>query len=436
MTISSVGEFPKKLQFLLEPHRYKIVYGGRGGMKSENFAQALVVLGSQRKLRILCTRETQRSIQNSVHSMLASWIEKLNLRHIYDVQHSKIVNRFGGEIIFWGMQDMNAIKSIHDIDITWVEEAQGIKKDAWNTLLPTVLRKEGSELWVSFNPQLATDDTYKRFVVDPPTGAVVLKTTWRDNPWLTDELRVQKDDMYAKDRQAYLNVWEGEPGSTEGGVYADEMSAVDASGRICDVAVDRTRPVDTFWDLGYGDSTAIWFAQAFESGNIRVVDYLENRGKAIEHYAVELQQRGYMYGTDWLPHDGVDSIIHHRLVGDRSRSPEMVLRNIGRNVRIAPKMLLTSGINSVRMVLPNCWFDKERCDQGITALKSYHWPKESPTGVERREPVHDWASHGADAFRTLAVAIKFPDAKPKEKTTWHGGWGGKQGGGNAGWMGM
>ncbi len=416
------SEFPRKLLFLFDPHTYKIAYGGRGGVKSENFAQALIILGAQKPLRILCTRETQRSIQSSVHAMLSDWIVKLGLQHKYEVQHNRIISKLGGEILFWGMQDMNAIKSIHDIDITWVEEAQSVPKESWKKLEPTVLRKPGSELWVSFNPELDTDETYVRFVLDPPKGAVVVKTSYLDNPWLSDELRAQIDEMREKDYQSYLHVFEGETTSAvTGAVYGDEMTQAVAEDRIGSVVYDRSRPVDTFWDLGFGDETAIWFAQV-NNGRYNVIDYLQGHGKTIEHYLIQLQSRGYVYRTDWLPHDGVDTIIHARLAGgDRSQSIEQIMRNAGRNVRIVPKMHVNTGILAVRRIFPNCWFDEAKCRDGLKALKSYQWGKPSASGVAKGEPLHDWASHAADAFRSLAVAHPtepFKPVKPNKRDYW------------------
>jgi phage terminase large subunit len=241
----------------------------------------------------------------------------------------------------------------------------------------------------------------------------------RDNPWFGEtSLRADMEELYKRDYQAYLHVWEGYPKSAvEGAVYHDEMIRLEAAGQITDVAVDRLRPVDTFWDLGFGDANAIWMAQAMPTGQVRVVDYLQNRGKAIEWYLIQLQNRGYLYGTDWLPHDGVDAIIHRRLSGDPSRSVEQLMRTAGRNVRISPKLHRNTGINAVRSILPNCWIDRTKCNDGLRALRSYQWGPVSAGGQERREPLHDWASHGADAFRTMAVCVKYPDAPVVQPTS-------------------
>ena len=195
----------------------------------------------------------------------------------------------------------------------------------------------------------------------------------------------------------------------EGAVYGDEMAKALNEGRITRVSIDRTRAVDTFWDLGFGDSTAIWFAQALPGGTFHIVDYLEDSGKPISHYLIELQKKGYLYGTDWLPHDGVDAIIHKKLAsGDRSRSIEQIMRASGRRVRIAPKLNITTGINAVRSILPNCRFDEERCGRGLDCLRMYQWGAPSKTGVERAEPLHDQYSHGSDALRVFATSIKTP----------------------------
>jgi phage terminase large subunit len=242
---------------------------------------------------------------------------------------------------------------------------------------------------------------------------VVVFISWFDNPWFPEVLRIEKDELFAKDPAAYANIWEGKTQSAiDGAIYASEIALAEAEGRIGSVPWDRNRPVDTYWDLGFGDSTAIWFAQSMPDGTYRIVDYLENSGKTIEWYVIQLQQKGYAYGVDWLPHDGVDMIIHARLGADPTRSIEQLMRNAGRNVRLAPKVHVTTGINSVRTIFSNCWFDRGKCQDGLQALRHYQWTPDTKGGVESRVPLHNAASHGSDAFRTLAYAIKTPEAPP------------------------
>ena len=412
-------EFPEKLQFLFEPHRYKVAYGGRGGMKSWQFARALLILGVQRNLRIVCARETQQSIQESVHSLLEDQIRDMDLLKRYRVEKARISGTNGTEFIFVGLRhNIQAIKSLEGADICWVEEAAVVSKSSWDILIPTV-RKPGSEIWVSFNPELETDDTYKRFVLTQPPGAVVVKTTFRDGiefGCFPEVLRVEMEYAREKDEATYRHVWEGEcRSSVVGAIYGEELKRAASDGRICQVPYDRSKPVDTYWDLGFGDTNAIWFVQPY-GGWFNFIDYLEGRGRTIADYCISMQAKGYVYGTDWLPHDGVDAIIHSNLSADRSRSPEMMLRAAGRTVRIAPKLHINTGINSARTILPQCRFDADRCADGLQGLQHYQWGPLDAKGREARVPLHNWASHPADAFRTAAVALRTPGRPelPKE----------------------
>jgi phage terminase large subunit len=204
------AEFPEKLGFLFEPARYKVAYGGRGGSKSWGFARALLILAAQRRMRVLCARELQISIQDSVHKLLAEQIEELGLSSIYEVQQTIIKGANGSEFIFSGLRsNATKIKSMEGIDVCWIEEAQTVSADSWDILIPTV-RKEDSEIWVSFNPDQDSDPTYQRFVVDPPPGAVVAPIGWQDNPWLPRVLLDEKNYLYRIDPEAAAHVWGGQ----------------------------------------------------------------------------------------------------------------------------------------------------------------------------------------------------------------------------------
>ncbi len=413
-------EFPKKFAFLFQPHRYKVAKGGRGGMKSWAFADALLLQGAKSKLRILCGRENMNSINESVHHLLASRARDLGLGHHYAVEKSRIMGKNGTEFIFAGLKHNVAnIKSTEAVDIAWIEEAATVSKGSWETLIPTI-RKAASEIWVSYNPELETDDTHKRFVLNSPPDCVVVHTTYLENKWLPEVLRIEAEYMRENDPSGYAHVWLGECKSAiEGAIYGEELKIAEAEGRITKVSLDRTKPVHTFWDLGFGDKTAIWFAQPID-GWYNVVDYLEDSGKTIEHYVIQLQNKGYMFGQDWLPHDAVDTIIHAKLGADKTRSIEQLMRNAGRNVRVAPKLRVVDGINATRTLFSQCRFDAEKCADGLQALRHYQW-KPLQTDAETaqaglkdhqkatgKEPLHNWASHGADAFRTLATGIRQP----------------------------
>lgn len=394
------AQHPEALAFLFQPSRYKVAWGGRGGTKSWGFARALLAIGYQAPKRILCARETMQSISDSVHALLKDQVVAMGLESFYDVQKSTIVGLNGTAFTFAGLKhNVQQIKSTEAVDIVWVEEAEKVSKGSWETLIPTV-RKEGSEIWVSFNPELATDDTYRRFVTSPPPGAVVRKLTWRDNPWLSDVLRAEMRYLKESDPAAYDHVWEGACISTvEGAIYAAEIRAVESGGRITRVPYDPTRPVHTFWDLGYGDSTAVWFVQVhpFE---YRCIDYLEGMQYPLAWYQKAIQSKPYIYGNHYLPHDAKSKQL------GTGKSIEELMRSAGFAVRIVPKLSLTDGINAVRMIMPRVWFDGEKCADGLQNLRHYRWGPIGQLGQQRREPLHDWASHGADAFRYFAVGIR------------------------------
>lgn len=203
-------ELPEKLLFYIsENKRYKVSYGGRGSSKSWTAGRCLVVRAMLSKIRILCTRQLQTSIKDSVHKLLCDTIYALHLEEFFDITRDTIRCHNGSEFIFKGLQNQtNEIKSIEGIDICWVEEAQSVSEDSWAILIPTI-RKENSEIWVTFNPDREEDATYQRFVVNPPPDSIVQLVNYYDNPWFPDVLRKEmeydKQVNYAK----YEHVWLG-----------------------------------------------------------------------------------------------------------------------------------------------------------------------------------------------------------------------------------
>lgn len=201
---------PPKLRVFAQKSRYKVAYGGRGGAKSWSIAQLLVTMAASRPLRILCAREFQVSIGESVHKLISDQIERLGLSYLFDVGKIKITSVCGSEFIFAGIRNNpTKIKSTEGVDICWLEEADNISQTSWEVLIPTI-RKHGSEIWVSFNPKDDSDPTFQRFIVHPPPDAAVVKINWDDNPWFPEELRKEKDYLYSVDPEAAAHVWGGE----------------------------------------------------------------------------------------------------------------------------------------------------------------------------------------------------------------------------------
>ena len=205
------AQLPVYAQELFRPARYKVFYGGRGAARSWSFARSLLIMGAQQKLRILCCREFQKSIADSVHRLLSDQILLLGMPG-WKVTKTGIEHvGTGTTFIFEGLRyNANRIKSIEGIDICWIEEAESVSKDSWELLIPTI-RKEGSQIWISFNPYLEEDPTYQRFVISNPPNAIVRKVGWQDNPWFPDTLREEMEYLYRVDPDAAEYVWGGFP---------------------------------------------------------------------------------------------------------------------------------------------------------------------------------------------------------------------------------
>lgn len=403
--------FPKKLDFLFRPARYKVARGGRGSGKSWGFARALILRCVKQQTRVLCTREVQKSIQQSVHQLLSDQIEAMGLGPVFQVLATEIRGPNGSQFFFSGLSDQTAesLKSFEGVDICWCEEAQTISKTSWNVLIPTI-RKDGSEIWVTFNPELESDDTYQRFVISPPDNAIVQKITWRDNPWFPQTLREEKENLEVRDHEAYLNVWEGLCRRTvDGAVFAQEMTMAEMDGRITKVPYDPIKPVHAVFDLGWADNTAIWFVQ-FVGFEIRLIRYMEDSQKTMTYYLSQMQSLGYVYDTIWLPHDAENTTL-----AAAGRSIADIVRQANYKVQIVPRTPIADSINAARTLFTKCYFDKENCYQGLQCLRHYRYDVDPDTKQFSKSPLHDIYSHGADAFRYIGLVVNEPrKAAPKK----------------------
>jgi phage terminase large subunit len=202
---------PQKAQQVIgSASRYKVLYGGRGGGKSYAFADALICKALFNKLRILCTREMQNSIRDSVIRLLTDRIHALGFDDYFVVQRESITSRIGSEFIFKGLRhNISEIKSTEGIDICWVEEAEKVTDDSWGILIPTI-RKESSEIWISFNPEEENSATHKRFVSNQPPSCSATLLTYADNKYFPEVLRREMEYDKKIDYEKYLHVWEGQ----------------------------------------------------------------------------------------------------------------------------------------------------------------------------------------------------------------------------------
>lgn len=394
------AQFPAKLRGLMQPKRYKVLYGGRGGSKSWGAARALLLLGAERPLRILCAREIQKSMRDSVHRLLKDQIEALGLADEYDVLDTEIRGKNGTLFVFTGLQShtVDSIKSFEGADIVWVEEAHSVSKKSWDTLIPTI-RKDGSEIWVTLNPDMDTDDTYVRFISAPSDDTWLCEVNWRDNPWFPDVLAAEREKAERSMlKDDYEHIWEGKPRRVAAGaIYRYEIEALFAEKRICPVPYDPLRPVHTVWDLGWNDAMTIIMVQRGPH-DVRVLDYIEDSNRTLDWYVAQLEKRPYRWGTDYLPHDGRTRNFQ------TGKSTEEMLRAMGRKPSVLAATSVEEGIKAARVVFPRCYFDTAKTARLIECLKRYRRDTHQKTG-EPTAPLHDEYSHGADAFRYLGQAV-------------------------------
>jgi len=394
-------KFPKKLRFLFEPHRYKVAYGGRGSGKSWSFARALLIQGAKEPIRILCTREIQKSIADSVHKLLSDQVAELGLSSFYEVLQTTIRGKNGTEFVFTGLQShtVDSIKSYEGVDRVWCEEAHAISAKSWQTLLPTI-RKDGSEIWVTYNPQLESDETHQRFVVNPPPDTVAVLMNYSDNPWFPSVLEAER--KHAKETlkpDLYAHIWEGRcMPAVEGAIYFDQVAQADK--RIKEVPHDGLLKTHVVFDLGFNDAMSIILVQK-ASSELRIVNYVEGTQRTLPDYSADLKAlrldgQPINWGEVYLPHDGFAK--RHQT----GKADADVMRELGWSVQKVPEIGVEMGINRAREIFPRVYFNEERTKRLIECLKRYRRQINQTTG-EPGQPLHDEFSHAADAFRYMAV---------------------------------
>lgn len=398
MSVQKKARFPDKLKCLFDAWRYKVIYGGRGSSKSWSVARALLILGVGKKLRILCTREIQESIKQSVHKLLSDQIEALGLQSQYQVLQTEIRGINGTEFAFSGLSNetSDSLKSFEGVDIVWCEEAQAISKRSWDILTPTI-RKPDSEIWVTYNPELETDETHQRFVINQPPNCIVIKLNYMDNPWFPEVLEVER--LHAKATmkiEDYNWIWEGEcKPAVEGAIYFDQIAESERDGRITNVPYDPMLKVHCVWDLGWNDAMTIAFVQKSASA-LHVIDYIEGNRRTYDDYMQEINAKKYNIGTHWLPHDGFS------YDPKSGKTVEQILQALGASVMQTPSLDVEDGIKLARQTFSRIYFDKTKVARLVECLKRYRRNQNRST-LEFTTPRHDEYSHGSDAFRYLCI---------------------------------
>lgn len=412
-TPKQVAWFPPKAEPLFKSAPYKVMHGGRGGSKTWDFCRALLILGSLRKLSILCCREVQKSIAESVHKTLATQISMMGMNHLYRVLKTKIIGNNGTEFTFAGLRnDIRAIKSMEGVDICAVFEATFVSENSWTVLLPTIRRDpphgpfgKGSEVWLEFNPELASDYTWRYWVLNPPEGTVVVEINWRDNEWFPETLRKQKNEMRKRDYESYLTTWEGRVRRVlAGAIYAKELEAAEREKRINPkILVDRAKPVDISCDLGRADTCALTFWQQTGMQH-NAVDCYGNFGYDWSHYLQEIQNRKYIVGRIYLPHDAANEQLS--AAKSIKRQTMEAYPGTDRVITVPRTSSVVNDINAVRYTFPRMWFNEVNCSDLLTALAHYCYDVDVDTKEVSQKPNHNWASHFADSVRCYVMGLK------------------------------
>jgi len=396
-------KFPKIFKPLNDPYRYKVMYGGRGSSKSWSVARKLLLLGTERTIRVLCTRELQKSIKHSVHKLLSDQITSMGLDAFYTLTEQSVKGINGTEFLFMGVKhNATEIKSTEGIDYCWIEEAESLTEKSWNIIDPTI-RKENSEIWVTFNTRFKFDHLYQMFIAkQPPPNSWVKRVNHSDNPFFPNVLKAQMKHMEETDYENYLHIWEGQLKMlADGAIFGQQVIKMRKDGRIRNIPVESSQEVHTFWDLGKNDHTAIWFMQ--NVGNeYRLIDYYENRLQEIDHYCRVIKDKGYLYGTHFMPHD-----IEHNMLGmKRSRRDQFESGGV-KPIRTVPRINeKNEAIDMARKIFPQVYIDEKRCDKGIECLSNYRYEYNDDRDTHNRTPHHDWASNGADAFMQMAQGYR------------------------------
>lgn len=410
---SSILSIPTARAFvpLLEPSRYKGAWGGRGSGKSHFFAGLMVETAlRQRGFRGLCGREVQKSLKESAKRLIE---DKLGEHGLGEAQGFKVFREVietpgDGAIMFQGLQDHTAesIKSFEGIDVFWGEEAQSLSTRSMELLRPTI-RKDGSELWFSWNPRRKTDPVDKLLRGETlPTGSTVVRANWSDNPWFPSVLDQERRDCLATNADQYAHIWEGDyAGVLTGAYYAKHLAEAKEQGRVGVVARDPVMTIRAVWDIGFRDACAIWIVQ-YVGREIRVLDYYEAVGQPLAAHLHWLRSNGYGDALCVLPHDGAHA---DAATGIRF---EDHIRAAGFQCETVPnqgKGAAMKRIEATRRLFPSIWFNGATTQGGIDALGWYHERQDETRNIGLG-PNHDWASHAADAFGLACVAYEMPKA--------------------------
>lgn len=311
----------------------------------------------------------------------------------------------GGRVRLYGAENYDRLRGIY-LDGVVLDEPADIDPRAWPEVIrPALSDRKGWAVFIgtpkgrnAFYEIWAGDSEGKwpGAINDNDWFSLMLKaseTGILEASELEDARKTMSVDQYEQEYECSFQA------AIQGAYFGREMKQAEEDKRITRVPWEPKLKVHTAWDLGVGDSTAIWFVQ--QSGKeIRIIDYYESSGVGLDHYAKVLGGKQYVYGDHILPHD-----VQVKDLGT-GRSREETLRSLGISPKIIPAQSVEDGINAARLVIPRCWFDADKCKRGIEALRQYRRDYDEKLKNFKSRPLHDWTSHAADAFRYLALGLR------------------------------
>ena len=421
MTTAKIELPPKLVDVFDGEARYRVAYGGRGSGKTRTFAKMTAIRGYQwgatgQEGQILCAREYMNSLdESSLEEIKAAIRSEPFLNEYYEIGEKFIRSKDGRiKYTFSGLRhNLDSIKSKARILLCWVDEAEPVSDEAWRKLIPTI-REEGSEIWVTWNPERKNSATHKRFRENPPEHTRGTEINWRDNPWFPSVLEQERVNDFTRRPDHYGHIWEGEFVTVvEGAYYAQPLATARKEGRIGKVAADPLMTYRAVWDIGgtgaKADACAIWIVQ-YVGREIRWLDYYEAQGQPLAAHVAWLRDKGYGRAMCILPHDGATNDRVHDV------SYESALRAAGFEVQVIANQgtgAAMKRVEALRRLFPSCWFDADRCEAGLDALGWYHEKRDDERNIGLG-PNHDWSSHCADAAGLVAVAYEMPQGKSQD----------------------
>lgn len=408
--------------------RFIVEESGRAGGKTKNIAQALVLVSMQDKLSIVLAREYEKTTTDSVKKALVSVIESKKLPG-WTIKSESLTYANGSEIILRGLRtsenkgaiDAQRIKGLEEVDIVWVEEAQTISAEMLDVLIPTI-RKERSMLIFSAN-RLSVHDPYRKRLVERHIGennlpnckpfddgrTFIQHVNSTDiEEYLNKETIEEREEFKILSPDQYRHVWLGEPLSeVNGGIFSNQLAEARNQSRIGDYPYRSDKVVYAAFDLGVSDSTAVWLYQIIE-GSVHFIKYIEDFGRTISSYFMDLKDLGYRYGEIYLPHDAEQR-------SNRATSPDQIEATTLKEdlermypefrFRVLPPNKGYKAIDIARGEFSTFKFDAKGCELGLQRLSGYHYEYSVKNKIWSQTPKHDESSHGADAFQYAIMSL-------------------------------